>query len=58
MGGKTQPDRDVLIYVDLFLTGKLKLDGLITHTLKLKDINQVLELLNSPDVGRVIIEMG
>lgn len=57
-GGQTQPDRDVLVYVDLFLTGKLKLNGLITHTLKLEDINQALELLNSPEVGRVIIEMG
>ena len=56
-GGETQPDRDIPMYVDLYLSGKLKLDGLITHTYSLDDINQVLDDLEQGKVGRALINM-
>jgi len=56
-GGETQPDRDIPLYVDLYLSGKLKLDGLITHTYSLDDINQALADLQHGKVGRALIDM-
>ena len=57
-GGETQPDRDIPMYVDLYLSGKLKLDGLITHIYRLDDINQALEDLENGKVGRALIDMS
>ena len=57
-GGETQPDRDIPMYVDLYLSGKLKLDGLITHIYCLDDINQALEDLENGKVGRALIDMS
>lgn len=57
-GGETQPDKDVPMYVDLYLSGKLKLDRLITHTYSLGDINQALEDMEHGKVGRTLIDMG
>ncbi len=56
-GGESQPDRDIPMYVDLYLSGKLKLDGLVTHTYSLLDINQALEDLENGKVGRALIDM-
>ena len=56
-GGETQPDHDIPMYVDLYLSGKLKLDGLITHTYCLDDINQALDDLERGKVGRALIDM-
>ncbi len=57
-GGETQPDRDIPLYVDLYLSGRLKLDGLITHTHSLSDINQALDYLEQGQVGRILIDMA
>jgi S-(hydroxymethyl)glutathione dehydrogenase/alcohol dehydrogenase len=56
-GGETQPDRDIPIYVELYLSGKLKLEALITHSYKLEDINQALTDLEQGEAGRALIEM-
>jgi S-(hydroxymethyl)glutathione dehydrogenase/alcohol dehydrogenase len=57
-GGETQPDRDIPLYVDLYLSGKLRLDGLITHTYSLDDIDQALDDLEHGKVGRALIDMA
>jgi S-(hydroxymethyl)glutathione dehydrogenase/alcohol dehydrogenase len=57
-GGESQLDRDVPIYVDLFLAGKLPLDDLITHEYRLADINSALRALEQGLVGRALINMG
>ena len=57
-GGETQPDRDIPLYVDLYLSGKLKLDRLITHTYSLDDINQALDDLEHGKVGRALVDMA
>ena len=57
-GGETQPDRDIPLYVDLYLSGKLKLERLISHTCGLDDINQVLADLEHGKVNRILIDMA
>lgn len=57
-GGETWPDRDIPLYVDLYLAGKLKLDALITHTYRLGEINQAFDDLENGKVGRALIQMG
>jgi len=57
-GGETHPDRDIPLYVDLYLSGKLRLERLINHTCVLDDINQAFEDLSYGKVGRIIIDMG
>ena len=42
-GGETQPDRDIPIYVDLYVSGKLDLSALITHEYRLHEINQAFD---------------
>lgn len=56
-GGETVPQRDFPRNVRAYLQGRLKLDKLITHRLKLDDINQAFGLLEQGDAGRIIIEM-
>ena len=57
-GGESQPDRDIPLYVNLYLAEKLKLDMLITHEYRLKDINQAFDDLEQGKVGRALIDMG
>ena len=57
-GGETQPDRDIPMYVDLYLAGKLKSDGLITHTYGLMDVNKALGDLEDGKVSRALIDMN
>ncbi|MFQ6111110.1 MAG: zinc-binding dehydrogenase, partial [Nitrospinota bacterium] len=57
-GGDTSPDRDIALYVDLYLSGKLGLDALITHEYRLEEIDQGLDDLERGKVGRALIGMG
>lgn len=57
-GGETNPDRDIPLYVDLYLSKKLKLEELITHLYGLDDINRALKDLENQNVGRALIDMG
>lgn len=56
-GGESQPDRDIPRYVDLYQSGKLKLDLLVTHEYGLEDINTAFEDLEHGNVGRALISM-
>ena len=56
-GGETQPDHDIPIYVDLYLSGKLKLEKLITQIYGLDKVNQALVDLEHGRVGRALINM-
>jgi S-(hydroxymethyl)glutathione dehydrogenase / alcohol dehydrogenase len=57
-GGETQPDRDIPVYVNYYLAGKLKLDRLLTHTYSLKNINQAMDDLENGKIGRALIDMS
>ena len=56
-GGETQPDRDIPIYVNLYLSGKLKLKELITHTSRLQNINRAFDDLSNGKGARILIDM-
>jgi len=56
LGGKTNPDEDFAKYIDLYKDGKLKIDELITHRIKLDGINDTVDAILDGTVGRAIIE--
>ena len=56
-GGGTKPDVDIPRYLRLMEAGKLSLDGIVTHELKLEQINEAIEIVRSGDAGRVLIAM-
>jgi len=55
-GGETQPERDFPRYLDLYISGKLNLDELITRRFKLEDVNEALHALKQGEVSRALIE--
>lgn len=57
-GGESQPDRDIPLYSDMYLAGKLKLESLITHTYALAEINQALDDMEQGRIGRALVEMS
>ena len=56
-GGESQPDRDIPLYANLYLSGRLKLEPLITQSNRLEEINLALEDLEGGKVGRGLIAM-
>ncbi|WP_447968283.1 zinc-binding dehydrogenase [Nitrospira sp. M1] len=57
-GGETLLERDVRLYIEKYLSGDLPLGQLITHEHPLEEINQVVQAMESGDVGRALIKMG
>ena len=57
-GGETQPDRDIPMYAEWILSGKLGLKDLICKVYELEQINQALDYMQQHSVGRVLINMG
>lgn len=55
-GGETDPDKDFPYYVELFLSGELKIDKMLTHCFALNEINEALKSLDVGDLGRGIIK--
>lgn len=56
-GGLTRPERDIPLYVGLYLAGKLKLDNLITARFKFDEINQAFQLMGKGELlGKAILE--
>jgi len=56
-GGGSDPDRDIPMFAQLYLQGKLPLEKLITKRYKLEDINEALDDLEHHRVGRPLIEI-
>ncbi len=56
-GGETVPDRDIPFYAEEYLSGRLKLDALITHEYPLGEINSALNDLKEGKVGRAVIKL-
>ena len=57
-GGSVQPNLEIPRYIKLFKSGKLKLDGLITHEFGLENINEALDAIRKGQAGRVVISMN
>lgn len=56
-GGKFSPSKDIPRYVRLQKAGILNIDKLITHRVKLDQINEAIDLVRSGQAGRILIEM-
>ena len=56
-GGGSNPDRDIPVFAQLYLEGKLPLEKLITKRYPLESINEALDDLEHRRVGRPLIEI-
>jgi S-(hydroxymethyl)glutathione dehydrogenase/alcohol dehydrogenase len=56
-GGGTEPNADILHYLNLYRQGRLNLEDLITHRFSLDHINEALAKVQSGDCGRCVVEM-
>jgi len=56
-GGETIPDRDIPLYAEMFLAGKLPFDQLVSHEWALDDINVAFDELEAGRVSRALIRM-
>jgi len=56
-GGETDTDRDIPIYVDLAISGKLDLSRLICRVYGLNDINKAIEYMEQRAISRVLVKM-
>lgn len=57
-GGGFRPDLDIPRYLRLYQMGALKTDGIITHRVKLENINDGLDLVRAGEASRVLVECG
>jgi S-(hydroxymethyl)glutathione dehydrogenase/alcohol dehydrogenase len=56
-GGHTDPTTDIPRYLSLYRTGKLRLNGLVTHRYPLAEVNAALDQVRSGESGRCILNM-
>lgn len=56
-GGDAVPDLEIPRYIRLIESGKMTLDGIITHEFSLEEINEALTLFRKGEAGRIIIKM-
>jgi len=56
-GGQSNPTVDIPRYLNLYRSGKLKLDELITHRYPLSKINTALDKIRIGEVGRCVLSM-
>jgi S-(hydroxymethyl)glutathione dehydrogenase / alcohol dehydrogenase len=53
--GSTNAKRDVPMYADLYLQGRMNLDDLVSRTISLRDVNDGHESLKSGSLNRVVV---
>ncbi len=56
-GGRSEPDKDIPQYAQMYWDGTLKLDALITHRLPLDRINEAFSLMETGHAGRIVLDM-
>lgn len=56
-GGKFNPTIDIPRYVRLAAGGVLSIDGIITHRMKLDDINAAIDMVRSGGASRILIDL-
>ncbi len=57
-GGDFNPIEDIPRYINLYDSGILTIDNLITHRYRLNEINEGFDTLISGNAGRILIEVG
>ena len=56
--GSSRPERDFPRTLDLYRSGRLPLDSLISHRLPLDEVGRAFELMRSGDALRVVLALG
>lgn len=56
-GGRFSPSLDIPRYVRLYHGGVLKTDNIISHRMKLDNINEAITLVRGGQAGRIMIEL-
>ncbi|MDP3014719.1 MAG: zinc-binding dehydrogenase, partial [Candidatus Subteraquimicrobiales bacterium] len=56
-GGKFSPSNEIPRYIKLHKAGILNIDDIITHRVKLNQINDAIDLVRKGQAGRIIINM-
>lgn len=56
-GGSAEPHNEIPRYIRLYKSGKMKLDGLITHEFSLDQINEAVKMIRSGEAGRCVLSM-
>jgi len=54
--GSSRPERDFPAIIDVYRSGRLPLDRLISHRLPLSDVERAFALMNSGEALRVVLE--
>ena len=57
-GGETEPDRDIINYVEYFLAGRFNLDFFTANLYRLDNINESIKDLASGEINRPLIELS
>jgi S-(hydroxymethyl)glutathione dehydrogenase/alcohol dehydrogenase len=55
--GAGRPHKDIPLFVDLYLAGRLKLDELVTRTYPLEDIEQTIDDMHHGDLARGVLKL-
>lgn len=55
MYGSTRPRIDMPRIVDLYTSGKLKLNELVSRSVRLESINEAFEAMKNGEVARTVI---
>jgi alcohol dehydrogenase len=53
--GSCVPQRDIPNYIEMWQRGRLPVERLVTHRIKLQEINEGFDLLASGDAGRILM---
>jgi S-(hydroxymethyl)glutathione dehydrogenase / alcohol dehydrogenase len=53
--GSTNAKRDIPMYADLYLQGRMNLDDLVSRTISLRDVNDGYESLKGGSLNRVVV---
>jgi len=56
-GGSVSPDLEIPRLINLVRLGKMRLDGLVTHTFPLHQVNEAIAALRSGEAARVMLKM-
>jgi len=57
-GGDAIPDVEIPRYIRLMESGKMDLNGIITHEFDLEEINDAIDLFRSGKAGRIILKIS
>ncbi|MDR3623855.1 MAG: zinc-binding dehydrogenase [Chlamydiales bacterium] len=57
-GGGVDPDRDIPLFLDLFMKRKMNLSEMITHDVPLEELNEAIQMVEDRKAARALIHFG